>query len=367
MMKRYIFSMVLIAGTALASPAGAQTAPYSGPSYYWVEDAVENMAARGMSKHQIRQDFGKYGVNMTIGTIDAVMRGSLGTNAAVANQVTYALKTGDTSGLQQHLMRNGLIEAAELTDQYMPGLADLVKGGACSSVAMDAAGAVASGIAGVFTGGRATVVAQLAQQVQLIWANKCNAQMNDSLASLQDYEQKNISHGAVNGIPGINGMINRTMPGLGNGGFLSAENAIRDQYGEVYPDMFPPMTGPELVEINKAMEQHEREANLNTAAIQNRAVQEQTASLTRARDYAALGRSGPGIRAELQAGNAIQGEQIAALNSLTAATVGSQRAEAEARMREEAKKKAANATTDEFMSNMTACANCNISRPFLGN
>lgn len=360
-MKRMIFSMVLIAGTVLSSPSFAQSAQ----SVHWVEDAMRQMVERGMTKQQIKAEFARHGVDLTVGTIDAVIDGAMGTNTNVTNQVVYALKTGDVSELQKYLVNFGYLVAEDLATQYMPSLVDLVKGGACSSLAMEAAGAWASGVAGVFTGGRATVVAQLAQQVQLIWANKCNAQMNDSLASLQEYERRNISNGAVNGAAGIDGMMSRTMPNLGSGGFLSNEAAIRNQYHMAFPDMFPPMTGDDLAAINRDITLRARQANMNEAALQNRSVQEGMGSLKRARDYAVLGREGPGIRSELQAGNAIQGEQLAALNSLTAATVGGQRAELERRLSDEAIKEASNARVDDYMANLGVCANCGINRAIL--
>jgi len=165
----------------------------------------------------------------------------------------------------------------------------------------------------------------------------------------------------------VNGMINRTMPGLGQGGFLMTEDTVMGGYAEIYPDMFPPMTGEDLVGVNDAMREQQRGTYLGTFGIQNRAVQEQAASLRRSRDYAAAGRAGEGLRSELQAMNAIGGEQIAAVNSLTAATVARHRAEAEKDMREESKVAAANASVDEFMSTLTACSGCTLSRPFIGN
>jgi hypothetical protein len=47
--------------------------------------------------------------------------------------------------------------------------------------------------------------------------------------------------------------------------------------------------------------------------------------------------------------------------------VANHRATTEIQLRNEAKKAAANATAEEFMSNLATCGNCNISRPFLGN
>lgn len=234
------------------------------------------------------------------------------------------------------------------------------------SIASMAVAAVDSVIS-MLGGGRASQIAQALQIKEAVIANFCAASINDSVVESNEYHRRNIAQGTANGIPGINGMIYRTNPWLGQGGFLSTEAAIQGQYGEVYPEMFPLLTPDELLYVNEGMRDHERNSQMLSFAIQNRMVQEQRDSLMRSRDYAAAGRAGEGMRAELQAANAIGGEQVAAMNAMTAATIGAQRAQTEIRMRDEAKKVASNATAEEFMSNLSVCANCSINRPFLGN
>lgn len=235
----------------------------------------------------------------------------------------------------------------------------------CTSGGASLALAAVDGVISAFFGGRASQSAQAVQIREAVIANFCAASMNDKLISLAEIELRNIAQGSVNGIPGINGMISRTTPGLGQGGFLSTEEAIRDQYRMVFPDVFPPMTGTDLASISRDIALHERQSHMNAAGIQNRSVQEGIGSLKRARDYAAAGKAGEGIRAELQAGNAIQGEQLAALNSLTAATVGGQRAELERRLSDEAIKEASNARADDYMASLGVCANCGVNRTIL--
>ncbi|QQP93961.1 hypothetical protein IGS68_34855 (plasmid) [Skermanella sp. TT6] len=227
-------------------------------------------------------------------------------------------------------------------------------------------GGAASVVSGIFSGGRATLAAQIAQQMTAIAGNLCLGKQLAAQQRLVELARRDNAHGTADNAAGLNGMMTRTLPGLAQGGFLSSEQAIASQYGEVYPDAFPPMLPDDLVAVNRSMQAHERTVHLNSLAVQNRTVQEQADTLERARDHAAAGRAGDGIRSELQAMNAIGGEQIAAINSLTAATVANHRASTEIQLRDESRKAAANATAEEFMSTLATCGNCTIDRPFLG-
>jgi conjugal transfer/entry exclusion protein len=201
----------------------------------------------------------------------------------------------------------------------------------------------------------------------LVGINVCAAKQLKIQGRQLEIQRAMNASGTADTTAGISGLLNRILPGLGNAGFLSNETQIRNAYERQFPDAFAPMSGDDLVAADNQWADHTRNAQMAALELQNRAVQEQAGSLERARDYAAAGRDGPGIRAELQAANAIQGEQVAAINSLTAATVANHRATTEIQLRNEAKKAAANATAEEFMSNLATCGNCNISRPFLGN
>lgn len=373
-MKTRTLAFVLLAGTVLSGTAQAQTAAAmyaSGPwgqqsqDIDWVETAIQNMAARGYSKDQIKARFSEAGVELGGEAIDTVITGALGADLGVGREIMDAIMGRDTSGLQSDLYNEGILLAEDLLAQYAPDLVGLLNGGMCSSMVMDGVATAASAVSGYFSGGRATVIAQLAQQVQLLWANKCNGEMNDSLRSLAEYERKNISNGSVNGIPGINGMLGRSTGNFGRGGFLSNESRVQSDYQRQYPDAFSPLTKDQLVQQNIKWDNTARTNQLNAFAIENRAVQEQVRSVGRARDFAAAGREGPGIRAELQAANAIQGEQVAAINNLTAATVASNRVAAAKEMRNEAAQKAANASVDRYMESLAECSNCGISTPFL--
>jgi hypothetical protein len=369
-----MLALVLLTGTVLSGAAQAQTAaalsasqPWGQPQQDtgWVEDAIGNMAMRGYSKQQIRDRFAYHGIDLTEGVIDGVVNGTLGVDLGLGRQITNAVLGRNVSGLQNELVNEGILMAEDLIEQSIPPLADLMRGGLCSTVVMDGVAGAASAISGFFSGGRATVVAQGAQQVQLAWANKCNGEMNDRLASLEDYERKNISHGSVNAAPGIDGMLGRITGNLGQGGFLGSEGQVQDSYGRHFPNVFGPMSKEQLVHQDIIWDDTVRDSRMNSFAIQNRSVQEQVRSVGRARDFAAAGRAGPGIRAELQAANAIQAEHVGAINNLTTTIVATNRAATVERMREETTKKAAHASVDEYMASLAQCSNCTISTPFL--
>lgn len=263
--------------------------------------------------------------------------------------------------MKRHLFAAALLAGSTLST---PASAQMMEcTGSIASMAVAAVDAVVS----MLGGGRASQIAQALQIKEAVIANFCAASMNDNLIDLNEYERRNIANGPANGIPGINGMIRRTDPWLNQGGFLMGEAAIQQQVSQIYPEMFPLLSAEDLIGVNGEFRQRERASYLAAVALQNLAAQEQGRALVRARDHAAAGRAGEGMRSELQAMNAIGGEQIVAMNGLTAATLGSQRAQQESRLRDEAKVAASNASAEEFMSNLNVCTNCNISRPFLGN
>lgn len=253
-------------------------------------------------------------------------------------------------------------------------LASSVGSSGCSSAEMDMAMGAASGIAGVFTGGRATVAAQYAQQIQLMMANVCASEQNDKLQTsneneerLIDYERRANAHGQANNSAGINSAMGKSMNTMGQGGFLTTERQIGAEVDELYPDAFPDMDPDSLIAYEQQSRMDERAAHVFSFQAQNRMVQEQAAGVERSRIYAAQGRAGEGIRSELQAANAINGELVASVNMQTNAMVANHRAMSETRLRDEAKKQAANETAQTFMSSLSRCDDCKMSKPLLAN
>jgi parallel beta-helix repeat protein len=127
------------------------------------------------------------------------------------------------------------------TGSQYAGMATLVaspnSGGKCSSPAMNMAMNAISGISSLFGGGRATVAAQWAQQMQLMWANQCAAEQHDRLNE-QIIEQRRMTAGIGGNVAGKAGTISN---GVGDTLELSTEKDMEDRYqtgasGDLSPD-----------------------------------------------------------------------------------------------------------------------------------
>ena len=180
-------------------------------------------------------------------------------------------------------------------------------------------------------------------------------------------ERRANAHGQANNSAGINSAMGKSMNTMGQGGFLTTERQIGAEVDELYPDAFPDMDPDSLIAYEQQSRMDERAAHVFSFQAQNRMVQEQAAGVERSRIYAAQGRAGEGIRSELQAANAINGELVASVNMQTNAMVANHRAMSETRLRDEAKKQAANETAQTFMSSLSRCDDCKMSKPLLAN
>ena len=285
----------------------------------------------------------------------------------VTNEVNKAINKGTnavTGAIDETIdtATDAVIDPIEETvDSYVDSAVAAVQcnfGGAAASAA---AGAVTS----IWGGGDATYGAQLAQWLTQVSNNWCVGEhIGVSKTQLKvekrqrDLMKRMNAHGNADATDGINGMMERTMPSLAQAGFLSSEDAIQSQIGDDYPYVFTSMPPDDLIALDASMREHERQAHSKSVAIQNRAVQEQAAGLGRALDHAAAGRAGPGLRSELQAANAIAGEQIAAINSLTGATIANHRAMTEVELRKESMREASNRAAQDFMMNLGECQSC---------
>lgn len=186
-MKR-TFSALLLAGTIFSYPVEAQvtsrptTTTVLRPTDQdpaWVKDAIRNMSRRGLTSDQIQGRFSREGIRLGRSLIDDVIEGVVGDDLGLGREIMNALTGRDTGGFQRSLVDEGFLFAEDLIQAYFPTLIDYISGGTCSPMVMDVVAGAASAVAGIFTGGRATVVAQLAQQIQLMWANKCASELND--------------------------------------------------------------------------------------------------------------------------------------------------------------------------------------------
>lgn len=359
-MKRIIFATVLLAGLPASFPAAAQFQTGLKQNTNQTTDNITNTTddiARAYDNSTYRSQRRVNDLFSGDGFTRQVNR--------VVNDGTDAV-TGIVDDVVDDATDTVMEPIEDAVDSVGQTISCNIVGGGLSA----AAGAITA----IWNSGKATYGAQLAQWMTQTASNYCQGKQL-ATAKLQlatdrrilEYERRNNASGTADNRDGLNGMMGRSLPGMAAGGFLMNEGRIADEYNLSYPAIFEPMTPAELVAADQQFKAQERQTRILSLQIQNRSVLEQAQSIRRARDYAAEGRAGKGIRSELQAANAIQGEQLAALNSLTAATVGAQRAQIEEKMRTEALQQAANASADYFMSNLGQCQNCDINQSFLAN
>ena len=227
-------------------------------------------------------------------------------------------------------------------------------------------GTAAGAVSSVFSGGKSTYGGQLAQLLQQGASNACQGKQL-ATANLQLEELRNMNAGIGITDEGMLGQMDRSLPVMEQSGFLMTEPAIGAEIDEIYPNVFDSMTPDELIALDADLKQQGRQSHVLSFRAQNRMIQEQMAGIGRVAQHAAAGRAGDGIRAELQASNAIQGEMVASVNMLTNATVANHRAMTEVELRKETRTAAANKAADEFMSSLSRCDDCTMSKPLFRN
>jgi conjugal transfer/entry exclusion protein len=235
-------------------------------------------------------------------------------------------------------------------------------GGSCSSSgALGDASAAVGAAWSLFTGGRATAPLQVAQQLQLVAQRICQTeQLMAQLRMLSGMDLRTADD--------VLAVLNRLDPMLRQADFLMTDQAFMAVLEKAYPEAFPSGSAyQDMASQQIIWNERTRSALDQKSRIENSVIQQQRAALQRADRIEAAGRASGGIRGAQLATNALLTELMGSLNSQITATVAQQRALAEVQYRAETSRKAANATAEEFMSNLATCGNCTISRPFLGN
>ena len=235
-------------------------------------------------------------------------------------------------------------------------------GGSCASAgALGDASAAAGAAWSLFSGGRATASLQVAQQLQLVAQRICQTeQLMAQLRMLSGMDLRTADD--------VLAVLNRLDPMLRQADFLMTDQALMAAIKKAYPEAFPSGSAyQDMASQQIIWNERTRSALDQKSRIENSVIQQQRAALQRADRIEAAGRASGGIRGAQLATNALLTELIGSLNSQITATVAQQRALAEVQYRAETSRKAANATAEEFMSNLATCGNCTISRPFLGN
>jgi hypothetical protein len=265
----------------------------------------------------------------------------------------------------------------DATDTVMSPIEDAITGVGQSiscNVVGGALSAAAGTVSAIWSGGKSTFGMQAAQWLTHQASNMCQGQQL-AAAKLQLAAERRMlteqrrmnADGATDNWNALNSMMGRQLPGMAAGGFLMNEASLGQEYGEAYPAVFAPLSPDELVTVDRNLRAQERQASILSLQSQNRVALEQAQGVARARNYAAEGRAGSGLRAELQAGNAIMGEQVAAINGLTFATMAHDRAQTETRLREEATKRAADAAATDWMKGLAECSDCTMTKTFFAN
>lgn len=281
----------------------------------------------------------------------------------IARGVNRGINTA--TGTVTRGIRRGVNGTVDTVTQPVEDAVDAVSSAISCAVGGTVMGGVGSVLSGIFGGGRATIGGQLAGMAVDAAGNLCEARQLSVQKELLKYAMLDNEGGEADPSAGIGDYLSTALPEMEAGGFLaSGEDIVRD-YDEAYPAMFDAMSPDDLIDTDEDLSRSARRAEMLSFQVGNRALGEQAQGLARSVEYAAMGREGPGIRAELQAGNAIQTEQVAAMNGLTAAQVAASRATAEVRLKEEAGKKAADRAAEDFMSGLARCDGCDLSGSLL--
>ena len=147
-------------------------------------------------------------------------------------------------------------------------------------------------------------------------------------------------------------VLNRLDPMLRQADFLITDQALMAALEKAYPEAFPGSTYQDMASQQIIWNERTRSLSTRKSRIENSVIQQQRAALQRADRIEAAGRASGGIRGAQLATDALLTELMGSLNSQITATVAQQRALAEVQYRAETSRKAANATAEEFMSNL---------------
>jgi hypothetical protein len=229
-------------------------------------------------------------------------------------------------------------------------------GSGALSNAMAAAGAVVS----IWGGGRATAPLQIAQQMQLVAQRIC--QTESLMAQL-----KMLTGMDLRTADDVLTVLNRLEPMLRQGSMtLSGDELLRD-LGADYPTIFKGDTFGRMKEQEIIWNDRTRNALDRKSQIENTVIRSQQEALKRSANIEQAGRSSGGIRGAQLATNALLNEMMGSLNNQMVAQVAHQRALSEVQYRQEAKREAANTMALEFMSTLSKCDDCTLSKPLLDN
>lgn len=267
------------AGISGSSPIEGGVQQPAGQDADWLENAVVGMKGQGFSDQQISDTMGRYGYVIGTGVVGGILSGATSVDGAIANGLIN-VSDGNMTGMTGYLDSIGLGGTVGTGLDYVPTgnsqldaiLQQFARGNTgpgsvtCSSLAMEAVMAAGSAVAGVFTGGRATVVAQFAQQLQLLQANYCSGVTNDHLDASNKNEVLMIDYMIqilkgtdwTNQYTAVNSMAQMAGVLIGSGQVYSMAGVAPD-YGRAYPQIYAPeKTNEDIVWESNAMLERQR-------------------------------------------------------------------------------------------------------------
>lgn len=283
-----------------------------------------------------------------------------GTNNSSANATVGGGSTDDDH--QDYGSNDG-------ADGYTDGVsATLVSmgGGKCSSAAMEAAMGAISGVAGVFTGGRATVVAQLAQQVQLMWANQCSSEQNDKLSTSNQNEAKMLEYLVLmlrstnwKNENAASAAIQQIATLLFASGMIYDPTVIQEDYGRSYPEELPDAVNNEqVIAHGKTMMERQRAAQIEAQKMQAASAQSLQRTPARVAEIMAGSRAAVGTTAATQENTKMLGLLVERLSSQDAAELAKQRADTNEMAREQTEKAMEERAYRNSMQGWGECSTC---------
>lgn len=238
--------------------------------------------------------------------------------------------------------------------------------GTCSSAAMSKATAAISGLSGIFGGGRATVAAQIAQQVQLIWANRCSGEQNDKLGTSNQNEARMLEYmvlmlrstnwqnenAAASAIQQIASLLFAS-------GMIYDPSTIQEDYGRSYPEELPEAVNNEqVVDHGRMMQERQRAAQIEAQKMQSASAQALQKTPARVAEIMAGSRAAVGTTAATQENTKMLGLLVERISAQDAAELAKQRADTNEMAREQTEKAMEERAYRNSMRGWGECSTC---------
>jgi P-type conjugative transfer protein TrbJ len=308
-----MFAVFLLATTALSFPAFAQevmfSSDYQSAEARRFQKSIIDTAAKGYDAPAIVEGFAINGWSIQEPTVNSIVAGTMTGQEALDEGLIVELSSPDDTGTGP-TQYTGMAQygggssytGGSISMESIPGMA--CGGGQTASAAAGAAGSIWSW----FTGGDATSLLQVAQQIQLYTANACLfSQLQVQLRSLWT-QVENLKSTDLATINGTLSALYRVRSLLGSvDGSTYTVNRVTGMMRHHYPETYDGMTTDEEV-MNQAIlwENAAKEATEESWRIQSAIVEHQKQVEERTAGQVAALNKAPGILAAQQAtGNLI--------------------------------------------------------------